>query len=154
MARMRTFQSQPRTQSSAGSTHGGTVKVTLELTKEQAETVVRALDLYSRIGCGQFHEIEAVLLSRWREAESNDEVRKSLDAAKNHMFPGIGGNTYFSIVNRKVPLDFRRAFDLMKCIQRPLAIARDPNPRYPTVDYDGALLNVSDEPLPRVSVVE
>lgn len=132
------------------------MKVTLELNEQQARTIINALDTYSRIGCGQFDIVEEVVVFGWATPrwENRDVAREALRTAKTVLFPELGPHSSYGIPNREVPLEFRRAYDLKKHIQRPMAIARDPNPTLLTVDYDGAMLNVSDEALPTVTVTK
>ena len=131
------------------------MQITLELNEQQARTILRALDAYTRIGCGQFKIVREVVCDHWndRRWEGRDGADTGLTIAKQALFPELGGyHTSYSIPNRKVPLDFRRAYDLLKHIEKPMAEARNPNPTFHTVDYDGAILNVSDEALPNVTV--
>jgi len=131
------------------------MKITLELNEAQARTILNALDAYSRIGCGQFKIVQEVVSDNWPDQrwKGRDDADAGLSIAQVALFPELGSyHASYGIPNRKVPLEFRRAYDIKKHIQRPMAIAREPNPTFPTVDYDGAVLNVSDEPLPTVKV--
>lgn len=130
------------------------MKVTLELTEAQARTVLHALDAYSRIGCGQFQIVREVVVDNWPKHHDYEGVSDlSLGHAKRVLFPELGHqNASFSIPNREVPVTFRRAWDIYKHLEQALAVARDPNPSFRGVQYDGAILNVSDEALPVVKV--
>lgn len=133
------------------------MKITLELNEAQARTILRALDAYGRIGCGQFKIVEEVVCDWWQGErwKNRDDADAGLSIAQVALFPELRSyHASYGIPNREVPLEFRRAYDLKKHIERPMAIAREPNPVFPTVDYDGAILNVSDEPLPRVTVTK
>lgn len=131
------------------------MRVTLELNEKQAQTILDALDLYSRVGCGQFKAVGEVVSMQWPGEKylARDDADYGLSMAQAALFPELRSyHASYGIPNREVPLEFRRAYDLKKHIQRPMAIARDPKPTLLTVDYDGAVLNVSDEPLPTVRV--
>lgn len=132
------------------------MKVTLELTEAQARTVLHALDAYSRIGCGQFQIVREVVTHNWPgRFDSSAEADRSLGHAKLALFPELGHqNTSFSIPNREVPVTFRRAWDICKHLEQAVSIAHDPNPPFRGVNYDGAILNVSGEALPTVTVGE
>lgn len=133
------------------------MKVTLELNDAQAQTILEALDLYSRVGCGQVRAVsQAVVLNwpddRWKRREAAEAC---LSAAQAALFPELGSpHASYGIPNRQVPLVFRRAYDIKKHVEQAMAVARDPNPSFRGVNYDGAMLNVSDEPLPTVAVTK
>lgn len=133
------------------------MKVTLELNDAQAQTILEALDLYSHVGCGQVREVSRVVVmnwtdDRWKHREVADVILGSAQAA---LFPELGNpHASYGIPNRKVPVTFRRAYDIYKHVQQAMAVARDPNPTFRGVNYDGAMLNVSDEQLPAVAVTK
>lgn len=132
------------------------MKVTLELTEAQAQVIIEALDAFSRIGCGQFGTVREMVCWNWSSAWQ-DLKREKADAAladaQAALFPELGSyHASYGIPNRQVPLSFRRAYDIKKHVEKAVSIARDPNPSFRGVNYDGAILNVSDEPLPTVKV--
>ena len=133
------------------------MKVTLELNDAQAQTILEALDLYSRVGCGQVRAVSQVVVLNWPDDrwKHHAAAEASLSAAQVSLFPELGSpHASYGIPNRQVPVEFRRAYDIYKHVQQAMAVARDPNPKFRGVDYDGATLNVSDEPLPTVSVTK
>ena len=131
------------------------MKVTLELNEAQAQTILEALDLYSRVGCGQVRAVSQVVVLNWPDDrwKHREAAEACLSAAQTALFPELGSpHASYGIPNRQVPLVFRRAYDIKKHVEQAMAVARDPNPTFRGVNYDGAMLNVSDEPLPTVAV--
>ena len=130
------------------------MKVTLEMTEAQARTVLHALDAYSRIGCGQFQIVREVIVHNWADRHDYQGVADaSLGHAKMVLFPELGHqNASYSIPNREVPVNFRRAWDLYKHVEQAVSIAREPNPSFRGVNYDGAIFQCCDEDLPTVTV--
>lgn len=133
------------------------MKITIELDEKQARTILNALDAYARIGCGQLNIVREVICERWNDKrwEYREGADTGLIIAKQALFPELGSyHANYGIPNRDVPLEFRRAYDIKKHIERPIALAKNPNPAFFTSNYDGAVLNVSGEQLPTVTVSE
>jgi hypothetical protein len=115
----------------------------LKLTPEQAQVLVHACDLYSRIGIGQFEEIEQLArmgMLRHRhatadgapavtEAEINrlEQAREALDVAKRHL-TGMEPNASFGILNQLVHKDFKVAWELQQVVRHRLAWDARGNP--------------------------
>ncbi len=128
-------------------------KYSLTLSEHQADIVIRALDLYTRIGIGQFEEVEHVysrtnLAADWKTAE---RIRAGLNIAKEAA--GHHPNGSYSIHNDKVDDNFRAAYDIQQVIRHRLAWDRQPegSPRY-HVHFD-APQQISKEPLPTIEKV-
>ena len=130
------------------------MKVTLELDEAQAATILRALDAYSRIGCGQFQIVREVIVHNWAGRRDYEGVADiSLGHAKMVLFPELEHpNASYSIPNREVPVTFRRAWDIYKHVEQAVSIARDPNPSFRGVNYDGVIISCCDDPLPSVKI--
>lgn len=84
----------------------------LNLTVEQARVVTKALDLYSRVLCGQFHEI--TLLLRWRN-RCDDNADHMIRTAERLLFPDGGIGIY------SAPDDIKLAYDIYKTMMHILA---------------------------------
>lgn len=98
---------------------------TLTMSEEQASLLVRALDLYSRIGIGQFEEVLEVYDHRMRRSlEVREEIRAALKSAK--MAAGHPSNGSFGINNQEVADEFRAAYDLQQVVRHRLAYDRRP----------------------------
>lgn len=109
----------------------------LSLTEKQAQVIINALDLYSRIGMGQLEEIAHILRS---SPNANPDkilavealAREAADCWMGH----VGG--YNGISSDKVHDVFRIAWDLQQVIRYRLAWDRHP---------EGGIQVVFDEPL-------
>jgi hypothetical protein len=128
------------------------MKVTIECSEEQARVIVDALDLYARIGIGQLHEVVWVWSSAYQtEIDARDAAEAAMDAVKAQLLPGYGRHGSRGIGNPGNAMTFTRAYDVKKTIEQAMAVARDPNPKLLTVDYDGTI-NYAGEALPVVGV--
>jgi hypothetical protein len=120
---------------------------TLTMSEEQAQIVVRALDLYSRIGIGQFEEILRVydpcctLTSMMR-----DEARTHINCVK--LAYGHPENGSHGIHNPKVRDDFRVAYDVQQVIRNRIAFDKNPEGGF-QVDFDTPRA-ISQLPLPTI----
>ena len=100
---------------------------TLEITAEQGEILVKALDFYSRIGIGQIGEVDNMLNMdpHVREEASHNAVRNALDFVKRELF-GFEPGQSFGIFHGKVPERYKAAWDLQQVIRYVLAWAANP----------------------------
>lgn len=124
-------------------------------THAQARIIKDALDLYVRMGMGQLEEIEhlarfdATPFGPQRYAkdrlESLNELSDLLRQAKYSLGYAHGG--HWAISAPEVPLSAKRAYALMKVLAKALAEARNLNPSFRGVDYDGVTLRYTDDPL-------
>lgn len=103
-------------------------KFVLEITAEQGEVLVRALDFFSRIGIGQISEVWNLLHmeSHVRDEASHDAVRNALDFVKRELL-GLESGASFGIFNGKVPEHYKTAWDLQQVIRH--VLAWDANPK-------------------------
>lgn len=102
----------------------------LTLTEKQATVLTRALDLFSRIGIGQFEEVINIfrdehLSDPEMTPERIDEARKHIDHVK-FMLTGHPANGSFGILNPRVSDDYRIAYDIQQVIRNRLAWDRRP----------------------------
>ena len=126
-------------------------KYVLNLNGHQAEVLVRALDLYSRIGIAQFEEILDVYDRHNKRSltpvAQTMAARRALVEAKMSM-TGYGPNAGHSIMSPDVNDEFRVAYDIQQVVRHRLAWARDPRGSL-RVDFDTPH-QTSTEPLPGV----
>ena len=126
----------------------------LIITKEQAEVICRALDLFSRIGCGQFEEvlrhptIERDVLHGKIHCAAAWAARHELDRAKQLLTghpPGVSTGITVSDEPNRV------AYDVFQVIRNLLAIDNN-DPDYSVHRQEP--MKWSDQPLPSISRVE
>ena len=129
-------------------------KVSIEMNMNQAKLLIRALDLYSRIGIGQIEEIENLFRFHYSDeeyynSEKSMEIERLLHEVKFEMF-GLASNASYGITNDKVPDDFKVAYDMIKSLQRPIAI--EENHHDFSVWRDGNILHLGSEEFIKVKV--
>jgi len=107
---------------------------TLTLNEKQAEVLVAALDLYTRIGIGQFEEIVNVYDRAAKlPLVIRDGMRNGLNFAKQLV--GHPKNGSYGIHHPDVDDDFRASYDLKQVIRHRLAWDRAPKGGV-QVDFD------------------
>ena len=126
----------------------------LKISKEQLEVIAKALDLFSRVGSGQFEEIfrHPTIQKRQIKGEINhqyiDEARRHLDVAKRiamNLESGVSiGITVADEPNRV-------AYDIYQVIMHELAKRENPNGK--TVHHHGPM-QWSEQKLPEISMEE
>ncbi len=121
---------------------------TITVNERQARILVAALDIYSRIGIGQFEAAAEVYDVAFRLAvEVKDRIRAGLRIAKEAA--GHPANGSFGIHNASVADDFRNAFDLQQVIRNRLAWDRKPEGGV-QVDFDEPR-QIGTEPLAKIT---
>lgn len=100
-------------------------KYNITVTESQANILVRALDLFSRIGIGQFENVVEVYNHDFRlDAVKQERIRLCLQWAKEEA--GHPANGSYGIHNKAVSNDFRAAYDLQQVIRHRIAWDRRP----------------------------
>jgi hypothetical protein len=140
-------------------------KYQLTLDERQTQTLVAALDLFSRIGIGQFEEIvhhmRFRLDARLKEAaEGSYDYRKAdlatklMDLAKYTLF-GHPPNGSYGIHSHEVPDEYRVAYDIQQVIRHELWKGREHTEltRF-TVDADEPRQTVPDQPLALIKTLD
>lgn len=117
----------------------------LTLSKSQAETLIRALDLYTRIGLGQLEEI-AHMFAFEISPDEKDRLRAHLDQAK--LVLGHPANGSHGINSIEVDDDFRAAYDIQQVVRHRLAWDKKPEGGI-QVNFDEPR-QTSDQPLPQI----
>jgi hypothetical protein len=100
----------------------------LSMTELQAQVIINALELYSRIGMGQLQEIVYVLRMNSSpgaiDFDALDKVEKLAREASSYFMKGSGG--YYGISSNKINDSFRVAWDIQQVIRYRLAWDRNP----------------------------
>ena len=127
------------------------VKYRLTLTEAQARIVKDALDLYFRIGIGQFREVEHVYnYTLLRGTKDMERLREALDAAARTQGFGFGGS--YGIHSTEVHDVFRQAYDINRVIRHRMAWDRLPSGG-PGVDFDTPR-QIGTFPLPSIETLK
>jgi len=107
---------------------------TLTINKKQAEVLIAALDLYTRIGIGQFEEIVNVYDRAAKlPLVIRDGMRNGFDFVKQLV--GHPTNGSYGIHHQDVDDDFRVSYDVKQVIRNRLAWDRAPKGGM-QVDFD------------------
>lgn len=139
-------------------------KVILEITVEQANALVCALDAYSRLCIGQLDAVTELVNDGTIPLRANiaadrclanrhavDAVREHIDVAKEYL--GYSRNGSNGIGHPHVHITGHRAWEMRKVVERVMALHRDPNPSFRGVNYDGLLVRYTQDPAPVARVV-
>lgn len=110
----------------------------IELSDKQADVLIAALDLYSRIHLGQFEEVANVArmydVSRLNgDYEAHNEFDDAIREAKTIL--GFCRNGSYGIFNERVNDVARVAWDMQQVIRHYLAWKRNPEGGF-TVNFD------------------
>lgn len=141
-----------------------TVQITVTI--DQAQAMCQALELYARIGIGQFEEIAYLVRSGFvpmfnsgatgkpehANAERCDWVAAMCDGIKNALQYPINGS--HGIGHAHVSTSAHRAYEMRKVIEQALALHRDPNPSFRGVNYDGLIVRYTSDPAPIAEIRE
>ena len=124
-------------------------KYILEMTEAQARNLVRALDLYSRIGMGQLEAVDQEV-RMWSDESlsSHEEREESIKSLKTALFGFARGHR--AIMSERVHDQYRLAWDTMKVVR--YAVAWHTRPMGgATVDF-ATPMKYGSEPLPKCTV--
>ena len=114
----------------------------LKINEHQAEVLERALDLFSRIGMGQFKELLRTFELNKLRSYSDDNYLKIVDQIKrllddiHILLTELSPSGYFGITSNKIDDDFRVAFDIYQVIKHRLSWDRVPDGRIGIDFYD------------------
>lgn len=130
---------------------GGLVmKYLLNLNEEQVTILIKALDLYSRIGMGQFKEVLGWQFG-WQNNsiphEDYQDIIERLDYIKFMLSGGdLSPGSYRGICSPETPESCKVAYDIQQVVRNSQAWVNNPNGDI-TVAFDSPL-KVSQQPLP------
>lgn len=143
--------------------------VRLEVTLDQAQAIAEALDLYTRMGLGQLEEITDLVRSGMipmhvttPKGSYGDPVLPSIEVCEQieALMKRVRGALGFEpgcsrgVGHPHNPIATTRAYEIMKVLNKVLAEARDPNPRFRGVNYDGLGPRYTRDPAPRAWIEE
>ena len=97
----------------------------LTLNDEHVQMLLRALDVYSRVGCGQFHRILEMFSGDPRRRVGSSIQRETLLRLKQQLL-SLEGGASFSICSPEVPVDYRLAWDMLQVIRHHVAWKMQP----------------------------
>lgn len=99
------------------------IKCNLELNEQQTDIVLKALELYSRIGTGQTSAILSHPAIDRVEESSFSEAEKALFQLKRAVFPDLkASGDAMSLRNEEVVVESKNAYDIMQAMKHQLAL--------------------------------
>ena len=129
-------------------------KVTIEVTLDQAKVLVKALDLYTRMGIGQVEEIGSLIrhgvIPREVSMVDHDKIHSAVNLLKDSV--GLPWNGSYGLGHEKVSLSTHRAYEMEKVIDKAISVYQNPNPEFKGVNYDGLTVRYTEDRAPVCSV--
>lgn len=129
------------------------MKVTIEMSEEQAYVIMESLELLSRIRMGQLNEVvETIIRGNWEKYKEIDRtlVRFIVEALKRTIFKDLDQNAFYSIHSKEVGKDAHIAWDIYQTIRHATSWAREPNGGM-TVNFDKPF-HISQLQLPKITI--
>jgi hypothetical protein len=118
-------------------------RYTLTITEKHAEIIADALDLYVRIGLGQFEKIVRVYDRKYAlSPEVKQRMVEQIQAAK--VLAGHTPHGSYGLLSPEVSDRFRVAYDILQ-------VVRDRNVSSPAVDVDEGIRVADGEPMPTIT---
>lgn len=99
-------------------------KCNLELNEEQTDIVLKALELYTRMGTGQVSALLTHPSFENLEEKEHFEANDALFQMKKTVFPQLkGSGDSMSLHNERVVMEAKNAYDIMQVVKHQFAIA-------------------------------
>ena len=112
----------------------------IKVDEEQMRVMADALDIYSRLKCGQIKMISDLFFEKDFDMQALDYCALQM---KIILFPELEENSYYGIYGDKTPEESKVAYDIYKNIRHHL----QKGARYWSVDSDEHLLLASGKPV-------
>ena len=136
----------------------------LEMTAEQAEAAIVALDALNRLALGQFGIVAELaslgtILPRaevspdgdaGRRREVVEDLAEAMEGAKRIF--GHDRSSSYGVGSPRTGIVGKRAYEMLKALQRAVAMDRDPTPSFRDVRYDGVTVRYTPDPEPTARV--
>ena len=119
----------------------------IELNEKQLNTLLKALDIYSRLGCGQLD----TLLDPYNSPlpiHDKECAKESLKNLKNCSFKNLDYNASIGIFSEDAPEESKIAYDIIQVARNVKAWSKNPEGGI-TVDFDKPW-QASKEPMPKI----
>lgn len=101
--------------------------VQLTMTEAQAQTIMNALDFYSRVGIGQVSEMKKVMEENFNKIWNLDStVDPHIEAVKKIYFPELSEGGYHSIFSSLAHEESKISWDLIQVIRHAIAWHKNP----------------------------
>lgn len=129
----------------------------IEVTEEQAELIEQALDLYSRIGCGQFGEI-AYHFDHFRKNvnEPTYDVGRKIRSNLQFLLPSnFSPCMAYGIGSHEISKKTKQSYEVMCVIRHRIAWTRNPKGNSMSVAFDDpAKFRITNSSLPKMELIK
>ena len=95
------------------------MKITLEIEEDQANAMMTALEVYSRLCCGQLHILDSIAITD--EMPRRDQIEPVLKDLKSLLFPKLVSNSFYGIHGKDTPELAKIAWDIYQVIRHRLS---------------------------------
>lgn len=139
-------------------------KLQSEITIEQGQATVEALDVYTRLCIGQLDAVVEMVCDGTipmradskgprvvADADAIEHVRALMNQVKVVLGYAAGGSN--GIGHRHVAQTGHRAYEIKKVFERVIALHRNPAPSFRGVNYDGLVVRYTQDPAPEAKIV-
>jgi len=125
-------------------------KYNLRITEDQADIIMLALDLYTRLSVGQFHNLKDISFEKDKEGMNKEPSEETLKKLHTEMFPSLMSyNASYGIHSPKLPDKIREAYDIYKVMMYEF------NKHKGAINvYADKVRQVSKKPLPSFSKIK
>ena len=90
-------------------------KYKLIITEKQANRIIKALDLYTRLSAGQINELNEITFEKNKKGFNTEASQGTLALLQREMFPSLGSlSASYGIYSQKLPDRIREAYDIFK----------------------------------------
>ena len=90
-------------------------KYKLIITERQAQRIIKALDLYTRLSTGQLNELNEITFEKDNKGHNCEATYGTLALLQREMFPSIGSlNASYGIHSKGLPDEVREGYDIFK----------------------------------------
>lgn len=127
-----------------------TQEYNLRITEDQANIIMLALDLHTRLSAGQFHNLKDISFEKDKEGINKKPSEETLKKLQEEMFPSLGSyNASYGIHSPALPDKVREAYDIYKVMMYEF------NKDKGAVNvYADEVIQVSKQPLPLFEKIE
>jgi len=129
-------------------------KYKIELTLNQLKIIESTLNLYLRIGIGQFGEIAYAVTKLFPKVTNHfnlSEIKTWFETASQTLFKFQNGEN-FGIAQKEVSVKAKDSYDMIKTIQK--VIAAEEKHHKHSVWHNGNILKLGKEPLIKIEEVK
>ena len=90
-------------------------KYKLIITEKQAQRIIKALDLYTRLSAGQMNELNKITFEKDKDDYDVKATQETLTLLQKEMFPSLGSlSASYGIHSKGLPDEVREGYDIFK----------------------------------------